>query len=222
MAHTPRVDHEGDGGIWGIRGSEAFEKYGSGDKADIDKVKRMLRLLERRTWSAPVQGVAVWGFLPADPFGRDSRAIIFAARNVTTDTIYIPDAEYKGVVDVVLKDSKGKEYRTDRRYSRKPEKTIFCGALESHAVVYMHPAKSLYSLPADLPDGEYTLTVVLANDRDLGVIRKSGRMKSGEWDAVKPWQGKVTTPPIKFTVKDGKAIPAKELLDSEDARQQSN
>jgi hypothetical protein len=223
VATVRRVDHMGDSGIWGLRGGVAVHKFGPAEKPDIDEIKRMLRLLERRTWSAPVQGVAVWAFLSADPIGRDGpRPIMFAARNVTTEPVYLPDSDYKGLVDIVVKDSKGKEYRIDRGHTREPEKTIFCKALDSHAVVYMHQMENYwyYSLPAGLPEGEYTLTAVLANDKDRGIIIIN--RKSEEWDAVKPWQGRLASPPIKFVVKDGKVIPAKELLDSDDARRQNN
>ena len=209
VARVPRIDHEGDTGIWGIRGGEAVNKYGSGDKASVDKVKQMLNDLDKRVWSEPVGGIAVWAGLLMDE--RELK-LVFAAKNVSKEVVYLPKPGFGGSVSIVARDLKGKEHPIDTGISSAHSGTVYCTPLQPHEVVYPHRTVNYesYRLPPGLPDGAYTIRISLANPN------QKGGMAVWKETPVEAWKGKAVSPPVAFTVRKGVIEPVPELQPGQD------
>lgn len=201
MASPPRVYHEGDEGIWLIMPEGALSS--AQVVLDKEKIKAMLAELDKRTWSQEANGLKVWASFEDDFYGdgrkTEPSGVIFAIRNVTDKTIFLPHAGYKGIVTVSAHDSSGKELQlSDYGQQREAEPPLSVYLLEPGETCYFHSGMENYSffwLPRDMPSGTYSITVKLANSIKKGSLRNAGNEKT-----VTLWTGSVETPEIKVEI----------------------
>ena len=194
MASTPRVYRVGDEGIWVIMAEGIVShEYGLFDKKQLDEVKATLADLDKRAWSEEVAGLKVWaGAAKHDWHPRNPQQVVFAVKNVSKSTIWLPRSSYEGVVTAIVRDSAGKEFELRGLGDRHPpDGRAVCRPLEPGRTRYMHPDSEDYGfivVPRDMLPGKYTVTVSLANTHD--------GQTPGESKPVNAWQGKVTATPF--------------------------
>jgi len=186
----PHVYRKGDEGVWIIMSSgRPSHGYGLLKKKRLDEIKRMLRELDKRVWSKPINGIKVWvGAELKGPSWRShhGRGLMFAVKNVSDKTIYLPLSQYRGIVTGQLRDSAGKEFKLTGfgNRSERGHRPLLCEPLPPRATRYMHPDGADYGffrLPKDLPAGDYTATITLGNEEADGLQRRPDRKP------VKPW-----------------------------------
>jgi len=197
MASSPHVYRVGDEGIWVIMpDGRPSHGYGLLDMKRVDEVKSALADLDKRVWSEEVTGLKVWAGVAKHDWNPREQ-VVFAVKNVSKSTIWLPRPMYQGVITAIARDAAGKEFELrgiGQRHS--PEGRAVCRPLEPGKTKYMHPDGEDYGfivIPRDLPPGKYTVTVTLANTRD-------GKKPGGESKPVEAWKGKVAAPPFALEI----------------------
>ena len=194
----PHVYRVGDEGIWVIMpDGRPSHGYGLLDKRRLDEVKAALADLDKRVWSEEVSGLKVWaGAAKHDWHPRNPQQVVFAVKNVSKSTIWLPRPLYDGVVTAIARDSAGKEFELRGLGDRQPpDGRAVCRPLEPGKTRYMHPNSEDYGfimVPRDMPPGKYTVTVSLANTHE--------GQTPGESKPVNAWQGKVTATPFPLEI----------------------
>jgi len=195
----PRVYSVGDEGIWVIMpDGRPSHGYGLLDKKRVEEVKSALADLDKRVWSEVVTGLKVWaGAAKHDWNPRNPQQVVFAVKNISKSTLWLPRPMYQGAITAIARDSSGKEFELRGGGPRhSPEGRAVCRPLEPGKTKYMHPYGENYGfivIPRDLPPGKYTVTVTLANTRD-------GNKAGGESKPVDAWKGKVAAPPFALEI----------------------
>ncbi|HLX65257.1 MAG TPA: hypothetical protein VKX17_28570 [Planctomycetota bacterium] len=192
IIHTRRV---GDSGIWLIL-TEGGEKIASrshdlSDMRELDTVKKTLRELAARKWSAPVNGLKAWAkecYKASD----DRCSLIFAVNNTTDKDIYVPSPMTYDFVKAQVTDSNGKiseivlwKRDTDRSL------TMYCERLAPGKTVFLHPQHSWINLrKADgLPSGKCSVVISCENLTTKGECERK---------PVQAWTGKLEAPPVEI------------------------
>jgi hypothetical protein len=202
MQSPPHVYKQGDSGIWVImKDSRPSHGYGLLDLKRIGEVKGYLTMLEKRRWSETVNGIQVWvGVASARRWRGDGHQVMFAARNVGKETVYLPRSIYSGVTSVVAQDENGKQFELrGGGLQLEPHGRMMCQPLEPGRTHYMHWDgfnAMWYKLPEDAPPGTYTVIGTLTNDRTEG-------QSWGKDPVVRPWCGEVKSYPAVFVPGEG-------------------
>lgn len=193
MQSPPKVYKKNDEGIWLIMANgQPSHGYGLLDKDRLKEVEALLDELDKRVWSDEVGGLKVWAGAPKhDWHPRDPQQVVFAVKNVSKSTIWLPHSCYQGLVTAIVRDAAGKEVELlGIGEGIPPEGRSVCYLLEPGRTRYMHPDGADYGfivIPRDLSPGKYTVTVALANMND-------GETPSAEPKPVDAWKGKVVAP----------------------------
>ncbi|MBI5726098.1 MAG: hypothetical protein HZA50_19215 [Planctomycetes bacterium] len=202
MASSPRVYHEGDEGIWLIMPDGSLSHtYGLLNKDRLQEVKSILNELDNRTWSQEVNGLKVWASTDKEfSGGKDSPGmVIFAVKNVSDKTIYLPRSGYKGIAVAVARDSSGKEFLLRGLGNQGAiEPPPVSRALEAGETCYFHPDTenfSFFQLPGDMPAGKYSIIIKLANSVEKGIL-----IAAGKENPVMLWTGSIETPAVNVEI----------------------
>jgi hypothetical protein len=188
----------GDEGIWVIM-SDGRPSHGYGLLGEdrLQEVKAALEELNKRTWSEEVSGLKVWaaGDLKNPQGLRLKGTVMFAVKNVSEKPVYLSRPMYKTVLTAVARDSSGKEFplRGIGMGRGTPEPPLVSRAvLQPGETRYLHPYGENYgffAIPTDLPPGEYSITVRLANTVAEGYL---GAMP--DENPVMLWTGSIAAP----------------------------
>jgi len=137
------------------------------------EVQEALAVLKARVWSPEVQGLRAWSFAELRDGAhrrRVSGSVIFAVKNVSRRTRYLPLSHYEGIVSVVATDTQGKKHvLSGRRVDLPADRPLICRPLESGQTCYLHPDSENYGcfhIPKTLPPGAYTIRATLNNAAD--------------------------------------------------------
>jgi len=198
MQSPSHVYRAGDEGIWVIMSDgQPSHGYGLLGKDRLQEVKAALEELDKRTWSEEVSGLKVWA--AADMKNLQGRrlkgTVMFAVKNVSEKPIYLPRPMYETVLTAVARDSSGKEFPLCGIGMGRgtPEPPLVSQAvLRPGETRYLNPDGENYGffvIPKDLPPGEYSITVRLANTVAEGHL---GAMRNEK--TVVLWTGSIAAP----------------------------
>lgn len=211
MQSPSHVYRAGDEGIWVIMSDERpSHGYGLLGKDRLQEVKAALEELDKRTWSEEVRGLKVWAAADfKNPQGlRLKGMVVFAVKNVSEKPVYLPRPVYETVLTAVARDSSGKEFplRGIGMGSSTPEPPLVSQAvLRPGETRYLHPDGENYGffvIPTDLPPGEYSIIVRLANTVAEGHLGATRNEKP-----VVLWTGSIAAPVFTIEIPSEPATP---------------
>jgi hypothetical protein len=192
MQSPPRVFKVGDEGIWLImENNEASHGYGLLKRSRLEEIKKNLKMLDERKWSEEVNGIKVWT-------GAVNNGVIFAVKNVSEKTIYLPRSNYSGLVIITIHDKNEKQTILKGKGSQGELKdNPVCNPLGPNKTSYMHwdnENYGYYVIPKDFLSGEYKVHATLSNGSPLGTLSETRSL----------WTGKITSPDVVITIKEKK------------------
>jgi hypothetical protein len=198
----PHLRRVGDSGIWLI-GSHGAVMWDFGLLPEDRKtdVMEILKKLEERIWSEPVNGLRAWATVVYPDYYRNP-VIIFAVKNVSDADIFLPVAFEAGFVNVIVTSQDGKisEYKLGSVANE--SKSVFCCKLSAGEITYLHPNVSFIDLKwrQNLPPGKYTVVVLCKNEKE-GEIADKPISRVG----VAAWKGELKAPSVQLVLDpDGK------------------
>jgi hypothetical protein len=183
----------GDSGIWLIADGELMLSYGWLAMEDKPDIQRMVKMLDERKWSEPVNGLRAW----AAPVTRDNKKpdVIFAVKNVTDKDIFVPSPYSMGYIKTTARGPDGKTYEHPKK-PESPSGRVFCEKLAPGETIYLHPQYSCIRLSSDLE---------LAPDKYSVVVRCANKVGTGEGRhqkaPVTAWTGELETPQFEMEVR---------------------
>jgi len=192
----------GDAGIW-VVGPDGLLPWSCAPLAEArqPEVESILKMLNARTWSAPVNGLVAWaGVVHADAVANP--VIIFAVKNVTTTDLYVPAPISAGFVSATAVGTDGQPRQPS--LSQAPSPALFparpgipfCLKVAPGAIIYLHPDYSDIDLTKLLPPGHYTVTITCRNDQERAV--PTGQPGQPPLSA---WKGTLSAPAVELTLK---------------------
>jgi hypothetical protein len=196
-ASIPQIRRVGDSGIWliGIYGTILWD-FGLLPEDRKTDVLGILKMLEERIWSEPVNGLAAWAAVVHLDYYKKP-VIIFAVKNVSDADIFVPTAIQAGFVKAIVTSQNGKISECNLVSAPYETKSVFCQKLSAGEITYLHPNASFIDLKSrqNLQPGKYTVVVLCKNE-------KEGEIADGPVSRVKvaAWKGELKAPPVQLVL----------------------
>jgi hypothetical protein len=204
MQSPPRVFKVGDEGIWLImEDNKPSHGYGLLERSKLEEIKKNLKMLNERKWSDAARGIKVWtGIVKFLSGNRSSYGVIFAVKNVSDSTIYLPRSLYSGIVSVIAENKDGKQIALHGLGDQVESKdNLMCMPLLPNQIRYMHwdgENYGCYLIPKGFAPGKYKVRGTLSNDKAVGSLNGPKEERKSLWT------GKITSPDAVLTVEEKK------------------
>ncbi len=212
----PRTHRAGDSGIWLIDATGTVShSFGLLPEARKMYIKQILKTLEERRWSEPVNGLRAWAAVVYPDYSEnldnpsDNPVIIFAVKNVSDADIFVPAESQTDFITATVVSQDGKIYDCVLgNVMWRNSETIFCRKLPAGGTVYLHPGYTCINLARQdsypekrdgLLPGKYSVVICCKNEKEGEIADVHGGTKQ-----VLAWKGVLKTPPVELVLKPEK------------------